>query len=172
MDNKDHAVKNLPRAERIREEARRALEFGYTPKAAISLDSAFRVEGLVATAPPSPDLPGARFLDNVRMEIMTSRDAIPATLQHIDSADVLTAQIEAQLSRMTPGETAERTDTVLETLARLQQADPHRGATASLRGKVASALFGDSYLKSEQNLSGASTTALGGNAGGTDDGRK
>jgi hypothetical protein len=163
MDRKYQVAKDLSRNDHIKEEARRALEFGQTPKRPVSVDAKFRVEGLVATTPPSPEPPGARFLDNARMEILTSRSDIPAVLQSNDSAEVLASLIESQLQRIAPDDTDDRAGAVLDNLARLQHADP-RSTTATLRRKVFSALFGDAYAKSEQNLTSDSTAAVGGRA--------
>ena len=58
MTNYDHDVKRLSRAERIREEAKRALEHGQVPKRPLSLHPSFRVEGLTPTAPPDVSPPG------------------------------------------------------------------------------------------------------------------
>lgn len=170
MDRKYQAIKDLSRNDHIKEEARRALEFGHAPKRPVSVDAKFRVEGLVATTPPSPEPPGAQFLDNTRREILTSRGDIPAALRGNDSPETLASLIESQLQRIAPGEADDRADAVLDTLARLQQADP-RSTTTTLRRKVFSALFGDAYAKSEQNPTTDTTTSVGGSTAASE-GRK
>lgn len=168
MDRKDQALRKLSRTEHIKEEARRALEFGQSPKRAVSLDANFRVEGLIATSPPSPEPPSAEFLHNSRMEVLSSRSDIPATLQSHDKPEVIASLLESQLQRIAPGEADGQAVSVLDTLARLQTADS-RAAPATLRRKVFATLFGDSFAKSEQNLSKDATEANGGKA--SDNGR-
>lgn len=170
MDRKYQALKDLSRNDHIKEEARRALEFGQAPKRPVSVDAKFRVEGLVATTPPNPEPPSPRFLDNARVEILASRSDIPAALQSNDSPEALASMIESQLQRMAPGDADDRADAVLDSLARLQHADP-RSTTTTLRRKVFAALFGDAYAKSEQNPTTDTTTSVGGSSAASE-GRK
>ncbi len=151
MDEKQSEVQHLSRAEHIREEARRALEFGLTPRRPISLAPRFRVEGLAQTAPPRTEGPGARFHELSRVKVVASRAGNP--LFQEESASLLTAQVRDELKRLDPANRTARAEKVLELLARLQIADPHGEAASALRRKALTALFGERFLKSEDTLS-------------------
>jgi len=170
MEPKDHAVKRLDRGERIREEARRALEHGQSPKTPLSLQANFRVEGLTPTAPPAVRPPGTRFLELTRMKTVTSGEGNPLLGKETPSA--LTAQINAELERLRPANRAQRAGTLLGLLDRLQLADPHRGAALSLRRKALRLLFGEGFFRSEQDLSDERGPHARGGMTGTDDERR
>jgi hypothetical protein len=147
---KDHAVKKLSRAERIREETKRALEYNQVPKRPLSLHPTFRVEGLVRVAPITGRPPGARFLELARMKAVSSRHDNP--LLRKENASYLTARIDGELQRLTPATRAQHAAELLDFIGQLQIADPHSQSTLALRRKTLIALFGERLLKSEQDL--------------------
>ena len=149
MEQNDHDVRRLGRAERVREEAKRALEYGQVPKRPLSLHPTFRVEGLAPTAPPSMPPPGARFLELARMKVVTTREANP--LLRKENTSYLTARIEGELQRLTPANRTHRASELLDLVGLLQTAEPHGQAALALRRKVLTALFGEHFLKSEQD---------------------
>jgi hypothetical protein len=142
-------VRRLGRAERVREETRRAEEHGQVPKRPMSLHPSFRVEGLTRVA-PSTAPPGGRFLESSRKRIVTSRDGNP--LQEQQDPAFLTAQINDELRRLTPANRALRASKILDAVALLQLADPHGQSTWDLRRKVLATVFGERFLDSEENL--------------------
>jgi hypothetical protein len=150
VEKDNHDVERLGRAERIREEAKRALEYGQVPKRPLSLHPTFRVEGLTPTAPTAMPAPGARFLELARMKVVTTREGNP--LLRNENASYLTARIEGELERLTPASRMHRSAEMLDLVGQLQSADPHRQAALALRRKVLVALFGERFLQSEQDL--------------------
>jgi hypothetical protein len=151
MDERHAEVQHLSRAERIREETRRALDLGFTPKTPISIASNFRVEGLAHVAPPRAAAPGRRFTEMSRVKVAAVRDGNPYLRE--ENPALLSAQLKDELKRLTPESRHLQSAAVLDLLSRLQAADPHGEANDSLRRKALVALFGDRFLKSEDGLS-------------------
>lgn len=142
-------VTQLSRAERIREEAKRAAQHGQAPKTPLSLHPTFRVEGLTSTAPAAAP-PGASFLELSRKMLVTTREGNRLVRQ--ESAALLAAQINDGLQRVTPKNRAQLAPEILAAISSLQIASPHAESTAAIRRKVLTALFGESFFESEKDL--------------------
>jgi hypothetical protein len=150
MEKNDEGLKQLNRSDRIREEAKRALEFGQTPKRPLSLHPNMRVEGLTAAPRPqcsADNAPGEEFLKSSRVKIVSSRSANPLIAKQ--STHFLAEQIQHELKRATDPQQAAK---VLEMLNSLTNADPHGETTQALRRKVLGRVFGERYFESERNL--------------------
>jgi hypothetical protein len=150
MENLDESLKKLSRAERIREEAKRAQEFGQTPKRPLSLHPNFRVEGLTAASRPqcsADSAPGEQFLKLSRVKIGSSRSS--NWLVPKESPGYFKEQIESELKRAHDPQNASK---LLELLSGLTNVDPRSQATDSLRRRVLNQVFGQSYFQSERDL--------------------
>jgi len=150
MERIDSDLARMGRAERIREETKRALEYGQSPKRPLSLNANFRVEGLAAVTPPAMEAPGARFLELSRMKVVTSRAENQLLRQ--ETAASLTARIDSELQRLTQDNRQEKAGELLDLVAQLQIADPHGEGTATLHRKVLAAVFGENALASGRDL--------------------
>jgi len=154
MERKDDAVKQLSRTERIREEAKRALEFGQSPKRPISLHSRFRVEALTSVTPIQgrilrPEQQRVRVDQNVQRVMSRSANKLiqPA------SVDYLRVAIEAHLKSLTSNTNPELSAKILRLTGELLSVAPNDETTRLLQRKVVTRLFGEEYFQSEQALS-------------------
>ena len=130
MEYRNPDVRKLTRSERIKEEAKRALEYGQVPKRPLSLHPTFRVEGLTSTVPHRVQSPGTRCLELARMKVVTSRRDNP--LLPKEGASYIAARIDTELQRLTPSNRAQRASELLELVGLLQAIDPHRESTLTL----------------------------------------
>lgn len=150
MENHDERLKQLNRADRIREEAKRAMEFGQSPKRPLSLHPNMRVEGLAAAPRPQCSgeiAPGEEFLKLSRVKIVGSRTANPFIRK--ESPRYLAEQIDRELKRSANPQVGN----LLEMLASLTSTDPNGERTEALRRRVLSRVFGERYFESERDLS-------------------
>jgi hypothetical protein len=150
MENNEQQIKQLSRSERIREEAKRALEFGQAPKRPLSLQPNFRVEGLAAAPRPqcsAENGPGEQFLNLSRVKVVSSLSSNPFTPK--ENAAYLTEQIQHELGRSSGQKQSSK---LLDLLSRLTNAAANSQTTETLRRKVLSHVFGEHYLQSEQDL--------------------
>ena len=148
MEHRDTEIKKLSRPERIREEAKRALEYGQAPKQPLSLHPTFRVEGLTSTAPRVLHGPGTRFLEASRVKVVRSREGHP--LLPKESATYLAARIEGELHRLTPENRSQHAAELLGLLSQLHLASPHDQSWQALRRRVLAALFGQAFLEQSE----------------------
>ena len=170
IEYKSCAVKKLGRAERIREEAKRALEYGQIPKRPLSLHPTFGAEGLTFVAPFGGPPPGARFLELARMKVVTTRDGNP--LLRKENPSYLSARIDGELERLTPANRAQHASELLDLIGQLHIADPHGQSALALHRKALSALFGERFLKSERDLPKERGSRGRGGSAGPDDERR
>ena len=156
MERNEDSIKHLSRAERIREEAKRALEFGQVPKRPMSLHDRFRVEALTPVRPMDvrvlrPGQQRARVDQNVQRVMSRSANQF---LQP-PNADYLRVAVEAELKGLTANNQPERGTRILRLMSELLSATPHDETAHLLHRKVMTTLFGEEYFKSEQDTSRA-----------------
>jgi hypothetical protein len=150
MENSDNRLKQLSRSDRIREEAKRALEFGLTPKRSLSLHPAFRVEALARAPHPScfpENAPGEQFLKLASVKVVSSRSNNPLIAK--ENPRYLADQIDYELKRSS---NPQQTGKILELLGSLTSAEPNSQTTETLRRRVLTQLFGERYFQSEHDL--------------------
>jgi hypothetical protein len=150
MENNAQQIKQLSRTDRIREEAKRALEFGQAPKRPLSLQPNFRVEGLAAAPRPqcaAENAPGEQFLSLSRVQVVSSLSTNPFVAK--ENPTYLAEQIQHELGRSSG---QKQNSKLLDLLSRLTNAAANSQTTETLRRKVLSHVFGERYLQSEQNL--------------------
>jgi hypothetical protein len=149
MENHDERLKQLNRSDRIREEAKRAAEFGQSPKRPLSLHPNMRVEELAAAPRPRYSgeiVPGEEFLKLSRVKIVGSRSANPLIPK--ESPRYLAQQIDRELKRSVNPPAGN----LLDMLGSLTSVDPHGEATEALRQRVLGKVFGERYFESEHDL--------------------
>jgi hypothetical protein len=150
MDKSDERLKQLSRSEQIREESKRALEFGQSPKRPMSLNTNFRVAGLTAAPHPhcSPEsAPSEVFLNSSRVRIASSSNANPLIPKV--NPRYLAEQVEHELQRA--GD-PQRAGKLLDLMGGLTSVDPNSQSTGALRRRVFTHVFGERYFESERDL--------------------
>jgi hypothetical protein len=150
MDKSDERLKQLSRSDQIREESKRALEFGQAPKRPLSLNANFRVAGLTAAPRPhcSPEsAPSEAFLNSSRVKIVSSSNSNPLIPKV--NPRYLAEQIEYELQRA--GD-PQRAGKLLDLMSNLTSVDPNSQTTGALRRRVFTHVFGERYFESERDL--------------------
>lgn len=147
LDFRHEAVKQLSRAEHIREETKRALEFGQVPKTPTSIRKNFRVDGLVPVVlNRACDAQPAAGQTVQRVISRSANSFLPS-----ENPKYLRAAIEAELDRMTPANRSKASAKLLALATELIAAAPNDDKSIRLHRRVMIEAFGEEYLQSEQS---------------------
>jgi hypothetical protein len=154
--SKQYPPVEMGRNEQIREESRRALEYGQSPRTPISLAPRFRVEGLtpvlvshaaVITPSSCEDAYKANFQSSV------PRRSNPYAA--LPSADILTSTIEGHLAMLTPANHKELAPRILSYFGDLAAQVRDVQSIESLHKRVLLAVFGEGYFKNSGGREGS-----------------
>ncbi|MCP4427811.1 MAG: hypothetical protein GY803_25290 [Chloroflexi bacterium] len=146
---KQDIPKDLSRVDHIREESKRALEYGQSPRRPISLAQNFRVEGIMPV-PMSPTSTIAPSFEEAFKNDFDFKGSIPrAENSHVRlaSTDALCTAIEANLERLDPKNRGELVPQILALFGDVASQIQDVKRFESLHKRVLIAAFGEGYFK-------------------------
>jgi len=151
--------KDLSRVDHIKEESRRALEYGQSPRCSISLAPKFRVEGIMPM-PLSPASTIAPSCEEAFKNDFDFKGSIPRAENpyiHLANADALCAMIEANLERLDPKNRVDLVPQILALFGNVASQIQDVKRLESLHKRVLIAAFGEGYFKNMGGREGSRT---------------
>lgn len=158
-------VEKMSRWERVTEEAKRAAEYGITPKRSVSFDPTFSSQESTpleysANSILLPTLDEARQNDLDVKAVTTEYDLIPdhiRSLIFVDSPQALHQSIMRSLDALTPSNQIQLLPVIIGKLRDLQTQDADREVINELQQRIARAVFGSGEF---EDLKGENGGAL------------
>lgn len=156
---KQDIPKDLSRVDHIREESKRALEYGQSPRSPISLARNFRVEGIVPMplSPASTIAPSCEEAFKNDYDFMGSIPRAENPYIHLANTDALCTMIEANLERLDPNNRGELVPQILAQFGDVASQIQDVKRLESLHKRVLIAAFGESYFKNMGGREGSRT---------------